>query len=104
MAEEKTIEEQLKDMIVERLMLTVAPEEIGDDEPLMETYDIDSIRLFEIIIGIEEVFELSFEDDEFDIETFATVQAIAAKVREKQAAAAEEQKGNDDRGEIGSCP
>ena len=85
MAEEKTVEQRLKDMIVERLMLKVSPEDIGDDDRLMEAYDIDSVRLFEIVIGIEEVFGISFEEDEFSIEIFETVSAISAKVREKQA-------------------
>ena len=93
MAEEKTVEQQLKEMMVERLMLTVSPEEIGDDEPLMEAYDIDSIRLFEIIIGIEEAFDLSFEDEEFEVDTFQNVKAIADKVRAKQAV---EQEGNEE--------
>jgi len=86
MAEEKTIEQRLKEMIVQRLMLKVKPEDITDEEPLMEAYDIDSVRLFEIVIGIEEVFDLSFEEDEFSIETFQTVKAIAEKIREKQSA------------------
>ena len=98
MAEDKTIEEQLKEMIVERLMLTIEPGDIEDDVNLMEAYDIDSIRLFEIVIGIEEVFGLSFEDDEFSIETFETVAAIAAKVREKQASEEEEEGAEGQRG------
>ena len=84
MPEEKSIEQRLKEMIVERLMLKVSPEDIGDEERLMEAYEVDSIRLFEIVIGIEEVFGLSFEEDEFSIEIFETVSAIAKKVREKQ--------------------
>ena len=84
MPEEKSIEQRLKEMIVERLMLKVDPEDIGDEEQLMQAYEVDSIRLFEIVIGIEEVFGLSFEEDEFSIEIFETVSAIAGKVREKQ--------------------
>ncbi len=84
MPEEKSIEQRLKEMIVERLMLKVDPEDIGDEERLMQAYEVDSIRLFEIVIGIEEVFGLSFEEDEFSIEIFETVSAIARKVREKQ--------------------
>ena len=84
MPEDKSIEQRLKEMIVERLMLKVSPEDIGDEDRLMEAYEVDSIRLFEIVIGIEEVFGLSFEEDEFSIEIFETVSAIAKKVREKQ--------------------
>lgn len=84
MAEEKTIEEQLKEMIVERLFLSVAPSDIADDDTLMEKFEIDSVRLFEIVIGLEEVFDISLEDDEFSVERFETVKAISDLVREKQ--------------------
>ena len=85
MAEDKSIEDRLKEMIVERLFLSVTPDEIADDDRLMEKFEIDSVRLFEIVIGLEEVFDISLEDDEFSVERFETVKAIADLVREKLA-------------------
>jgi len=69
--------------LVERLMLDVAPEEIGDDQELTSAYDLDSVRLFELVIGTEEEFEVTFEDDEFSVEKFSTVQSIADCIAEK---------------------
>jgi len=77
------VEDQLKEMIVERLFLPVSPAEIADDDLLMEKFEIDSVRLFEIVIGLEEVFDISLEDDEFSIERFESVKAIGALVRDK---------------------
>ena len=85
MPDETRIEDQLKAMIVERLFLEVEPAEIGDDDVLMAKFEIDSVRLFEIVIGLEEIFDISLEDDEFSIERFETVKAIADLVREKLA-------------------
>ena len=85
MSEDKSIEDKLKEMIVERLFLSVTPDEIADDDRLMEKFEIDSVRLFEIVIGLEEVFDISLEDDEFSVERFETVKAIADLVREKLA-------------------
>ncbi len=85
MAEDKSIEDRLKEMIVERLFLSVAPGEISDDDPLMEKFEIDSVRLFEIVVGLEEVFDISLEDDEFSVERFENVKAIADLVRDKLA-------------------
>lgn len=87
MPEDRTVEDQLKAMIVERLFLKVAPSDIADDDILMECFEIDSVRLFEIVIGLEEIFEISLEDDEFSIERFESVKAIAELVRQKLAAA-----------------
>ena len=83
MTDNAQIEDQLKAMIVERLFLKVSPDEIADDDLLMERFEIDSVRLFEIVIGLEEIFDISLEDDEFSIERFESVKAIAALVREK---------------------
>jgi len=83
MADEKRIEDQLKEMIVERLFLPVDPQEIADEDMIMEKFEIDSVRLFEIVIGLEEIFDISLEDDEFSIERFESVKAIADLVRGK---------------------
>jgi len=85
MTDSRQIEDKLKAMIVERLFLKVGPAEIADDDILMEMFEIDSVRLFEIVIGLEEIFSISLEDDEFSIERFESVHAIAQLVREKLA-------------------
>ena len=83
MADDTRIEDQLKQMIVERLFLDVDPAGIGDDDMLMDTLDVDPIKLLEIIIGIQEAYEFEIGDDDFSPERFETVAAIAAFVREK---------------------
>jgi len=83
MDQDKSVEDALKDMIVERLFLSVEPGEIGNEDNLMDTFEIDSVRLLEIVVGLEEVFDISLEDDEFSIERFESVKAIADLVREK---------------------
>jgi acyl carrier protein len=75
---------QLKNMIVERLFLNVNPEEIGDDENLMDEYNIDSVNLFEIIVGLEDEFGIQLEEEDFNVETFSTVSNIAGFVQSKR--------------------
>ncbi len=74
---------QLKEMIVEKLFLQVDPQSIGDEQSLMDEYGVDSVMLFEIVVGLEEKFNVTLEDDEFDIETFKNVQSIAEFVAKK---------------------
>ena len=81
---EERIEQAIKGMLVERLFLQVQPDEIDDDDPLMETLGVDSIQILEIVVGLEETYGLSFQDDEFNIEVFRTVKSIADFVRRKQ--------------------
>jgi acyl carrier protein len=84
MANTSNLKPRIKKMIVERLFLTVTPAEIEDDAPLMETYGIDSVALFELVVGLEDEFGISMEDADFKAETFATVNTIAAFVEEKE--------------------
>jgi len=84
MADEADLKQQIKEMIVERLFLNVAPEDIPDDANLMETYNIDSVNLFEIVVGLEEEFEITLQDADFSVETFSTVANIAAFVEQKR--------------------
>ena len=74
---------RLKKMIVERLFLPISPAQIEDDAPLMETYDIDSVALFELVVGLEDEFGLSLEDADFQISAFQSVNAMADFVAKK---------------------
>ena len=49
------------------------------------SYGVDSVSLLELVVGIEEEFGVSVEDDDFDVQHFDTVAALASFVREKGA-------------------
>lgn len=76
---------QLRAMIVERLFLNVEPETVKDDENLMAQFGIDSVALFEIIVGLEDEFGITLDENDFSIATFETVDSIAAFVESKRA-------------------
>jgi acyl carrier protein len=84
MSDQPTIEERLKGMIVERLFLKIDPSEIGEEDELMDKFGVDSVQIFEIVIGLEEEFGVVFSEDEFDIEMFKTVKSISEAIRKKQ--------------------
>jgi acyl carrier protein len=81
---DERVEDKLKGMIVERLMLKAKPEEIGDEDDLIAKWGVESVQLMEIVIGLEELFGIQLGDDEFSIKKFRTVKNIAGVVREKQ--------------------
>ena len=83
MTDEKSIEQTIKEIMVERLFLKMKPEELADDVQLMQELGVDSVSVFEIVVGLEEVYGISFDDDEFQIETFRTPKSIADYVRGK---------------------
>jgi len=71
-----TIESKLKQMIVERLFLSVAPEDIQTDASLIDTYGVDSVCLLELVVGLEEAFGVVIEDGDFDVRNFVSVAAL----------------------------
>lgn len=83
---EETLESRVKKMIVERLFMKIAPEEIEDNKSLVNDYGVDSVSLFELVVGIEEEFGIRIGDDEFDIKHFVTVAALSKFIRSKMGA------------------
>ncbi len=87
MPDEARIEDRVKELIVELLFLKdTAPGDIGDEDILEETLGVDSVALFQIVAGLEEAFDVRFEDEDFEPDAFGTVAAIASVVRSKQGA------------------
>ncbi len=84
MSEVAELTQRIKELVVECLFLDVEPASIGDDENLMEAYSVDSVNLFEIVVALEDDYGISFEDEDFDVETFSTVASIAGLVKRKQ--------------------
>jgi len=80
------LKDRIKRLIVERLKLETDPSEIGDDEPLFgEGLGLDSIDALELVLGLEQEFGVKIEDEEVGGEALASVNALAAFVRDKSA-------------------
>ena len=75
---------QLKELIVERLFLDMAPEEIDEDTELSE-YGVDSFLLLELIVALEEVFNVKFEQSDITADVLKSVSSLAALVKSKLA-------------------
>jgi len=68
---------RLKELIVERLALSMKPEELGDADRLMEDHGVDSVGLFWIVVGLDEELGVQIGEDEFDLDTFSSVDKLA---------------------------
>ena len=79
----ESLKSEIKDLLVERLFLRVKPADIPDESPLLETLGIDSVALFELVVGLEDVYGITFEEDEFRLSLFKNVDAIANFVEQK---------------------
>ena len=66
---EKSIEEKVKDIIVEQL--GVNPEQVTEKASFIEDLGADSLDIVELVMAFEEAFELEIPDE--DAEKIATV-------------------------------
>lgn len=74
-------------------LLVIIENEIGDDLNMLVydipldddlfQYGIDSLNIMKVILGIEEKYDIVFDDEELNIENFITINAICHTVEEK---------------------
>lgn len=57
--------------------------EISDDEPLIENGVLTSLQTVELVMFMEDRFDIVVEDDELDEENFGSVRNIASLVENK---------------------
>lgn len=75
--------DRIKAILVERLFLDVDPAELRDHDSLTDTYGVDSVRLFDLVVGLESDFDITFEDSELVVRDFDTVAHIVQRVHDK---------------------
>jgi acyl carrier protein len=72
-----SIKDGLKELIVERLKLEIAPASIGDAVPLFgasegkEGLALDSVEALELVVGIEERWGVAIQDDSMASEFYS---------------------------------
>jgi acyl carrier protein len=77
---------QIKQMLVDNLMLKISATEIGDDQPLFGpgSLGLDSVDALQLVVALEKNYGLKLSDAEAARKTMQTVNAIAAAVQEHQ--------------------
>lgn len=73
-----SIKDGLKELIVERLKLEIAPSSIGDAVPLFGASEgqegglaLDSVEALELVVGIEERWGVAIQDDSMASEFYS---------------------------------
>jgi acyl carrier protein len=80
------LKKQVKQMLVENLMLQISADEIGDDQPLFgsNSLGLDSVDALQLVVALEKTFGLKISDTEVARKTMQTVNTIAAAIQAHQ--------------------
>jgi acyl carrier protein len=80
-----TLNQQIKDMLIERLRLKVQPDDIPDDAPLFgDGLGLDSIDALELAVAVEKNFKVEIRDAEQGLIAFQSVNTLAQYIRDHQ--------------------
>ncbi len=78
---------RVKELIVRRLKLDIAPASIEDAAPLFgEGLGLDSIDALELVLGLEQEFGIKVEDEEVGVKAFVSVDALVDFIEQKKSA------------------
>ena len=80
---------EIKEMMVEELMLQVSASEIADDSPLFgpEGLGLDSVDALQLVVALEKRFDLKMSDGEAAKGILHTAASMAAAITDSRAAA-----------------
>jgi len=79
---------KLKELVIEVTQLKIAPEAISDTANLFNDCGLDSTSVVDLVVGLEQNFDISVDDDELDVKLFQDLSKLAEFVEAKQEMAA----------------
>ena len=78
-----TIEEQVRQYIANNFLFSDNGYQLSDDASFLEEGIVDSTGVLELVMFVEETFDVTVEDDEIVPESFDSVSRLAAYIRRK---------------------
>jgi acyl carrier protein len=80
---------KLKELVIEVTQLKIAPEAISDTANLFNDCGLDSTSVVDLVVGLEQHFDITVDDDELDVKLFQDLSKLAEFVEAKQELAAQ---------------
>ena len=78
------LQARIKEMLVQRLRLRIAPSQIEDDQPLFgDGLGLDSIDVLEVVAALEKDFGVAIQSQEEGERVLRSVNTLAAFIQER---------------------
>jgi acyl carrier protein len=75
----------LKRMALDISQLKISPDQIGDNANLFNDCGLDSTSVVELVIALEQEFDIVIAEDELDVRLFQDMSSLGAFVESKRA-------------------
>jgi acyl carrier protein len=83
-ASESSIEERVKKVIIERLQISMSDRDLARETPLIgKGLGLDSVGILELVVGIEEEFDVVLDDSEISLELFECIGSLSDYISKK---------------------
>jgi acyl carrier protein len=82
---DSTIQDKIKKMISDEVLVGVSVDEIGDDASLITDLNLDSIQMLSLITGLESEFNIMLDEEDLDLENLSSVNKLTEFVQKKLA-------------------
>lgn len=83
MISKKEILEKIKDILKDEIMVQVSKKEITDNASLVKDIGLDSIQILELIIALENEFNIRIDDEDLNYEIFSCVKSLTDYIAKK---------------------
>lgn len=82
MSDETDLKRQIKEVVVDELMLDLTPDSIADDLPFFgpDGLGLDSVDALQLVVALEKHFDLKMEDAEMARPVLENVNTIATAI------------------------
>lgn len=80
-----TNKEQIRQYLAENFLFSSNGFDLGDDASLLDEGIVDSTGILELVLFVEETYDLAVTDDEIVPENFDTVNNLSAYIERKMA-------------------
>ena len=78
------IKNRVKKVLINKLLQEFKPEDIKDDTPLIELgVGVDSVATLELIVALEEEFQMGIDENEINRELFTNLASISDYISDR---------------------
>ena len=78
------IEKRIKKVLIKKALKDIDPKELDIDSPLIEYgVGLDSVATLEIVVALEEEFQIRIDESEITPETFETIKSLSRHISQK---------------------